>query len=55
MNWQTEGVNGNYGSAKFEEIPPKKTEDIHVKVVQFSITQHSSQNRNSPRSLFETA
>ena len=32
MNWQAEGVNGNYRTAKFEEISPKKTEDIHVKV-----------------------
>ena len=28
MNWQTEGVNSNYRSAKFEEISPKKTGDI---------------------------
>ena len=35
MNWQAEGVNGNYRSAKFEEISPKKTGDIHVKVVHF--------------------
>ena len=35
MNWQTEGVNSNYRSVKFEEIPPKKTGDIHVKVSHF--------------------
>ena len=28
MNWQTEGVNSNYRSAKPKEISPKKTVDI---------------------------
>ena len=32
MNCQAEGVNGNYRTAKFEEISPKKTEDTRVKV-----------------------
>ena len=30
INWQMEGTNSNYRSVKFEEISPKKTEDIHV-------------------------
>ena len=35
MNWQTEGINRNYRSVKFEGISPKKTGDIHVKVLHF--------------------
>ena len=35
MNWQTEGINRNYRCVKFEGISPKKTRDIHVKVVHF--------------------
>ena len=35
MNWQTEGINRNYRSVKFEGISPKKTRDIHVKVLHF--------------------
>ena len=35
MNWQTEGINRNYRSVKFEGISQKKTGDIHVKVLHF--------------------
>ena len=35
MNWQTEGINRNYRSVKVEGISPKKTGDIHVKVMCF--------------------
>ena len=57
MNWQAEGVNGKYRTAKFEEISPKKTGDINVKVGHFfdHTTFGKNQNRNSPRSLFEHA
>ena len=57
MNWQAEGVNGKYRTAKFEEISPKKTGDINVKVGHFfdHTTFGKIQNRNSPRSLFERA
>ena len=35
MNWQMKGINRNYHSVKFEGISPKKTRDIHVKILHF--------------------
>ena len=44
MNWQTEGVNSNYRSVKFEDISPKKTGDISRENVAF-FTSHNIRHR----------